>query len=89
MKSLPSQPETPNVRVLAQEYREEFTGLTTAVVTLANAPLETVNGVGLELVFKNGALVAPSTYTIDANVITLGSALIAGDVVVVRYPFRS
>lgn len=89
MKQLPRQPESPNVRALAQEYRERFTGLSTAVVTLAQVPMQTVNGQGLELVFKNGALVDPSTYTTAGNVITLGGALTGSDVVVVRYPYRS
>jgi len=89
VKALPTQPETQNVRVLAQESLEEFTGIATATVTLTNRVLTTVNGIALALVFKNGTLVQPSTYTIAGNVITLGSALTGTDWVVVRYSYTS
>lgn len=80
---LPEPPESPNVRALAGWSREEFTGLTTAVVTLA----KTANA-GTELVVKNGSIVRPSTYTLAGTTLTLGSALIAGDWVVVWYHAR-
>lgn len=89
MIQTPQQPETPNIRFLAQRERERFTGLTTAVVTLTNTPAQTIRGTGLDAVFKNGALVDPTTYTVVGNVITLGGALIVGDVVVVFYAYRS
>lgn len=82
---------TTNEKVLAAEYRERFTGLTTTAITLAKVPLRTVDDVGLELVFKNGTLLDPnggaSGYTISGKSITLGTAAIAGDVFVIRYPY--
>jgi hypothetical protein len=91
MKQLP-EAATANERALALEYRERFTGLTTAAIQLAYAPLQTADGVGLELVFKNGALLDPNGgaggYSITGASITLGTAAIAGDVFVVRYPYR-
>lgn len=89
MKSLPSQPETPNVRVLGQELIEEFTGLTTADVTLAEQPLETLGGAALLLVFKNGTLVRPSTYTVSGKTVTLDADLIEADWLVARYSYRT
>lgn len=56
MKQLPGEPESPNVRVLAQVYRETFTGITGDTVTLAYTPVTTVNDVGLEQIYKNGVL---------------------------------
>jgi hypothetical protein len=92
LKLLPEAP-TPNERALALEYRERFTGLTIALVQLAYAPVQTADGVGLELVFKNGALLDPNGgaggYTISGSAITLGTAAIAGDVFVVKYPYRN
>lgn len=91
MKILPEAPSA-NERALALEYRERFTGLTVVAIQLAYAPLQTGDGVGLELVFKNGALLDPNGgaggYTITGPSITLGTAAIAGDVFVVRYPYR-
>ncbi len=89
MIQLPNQPETPNVRYLAQRARERFTDLTTDTITLAHIPARTVRDEGLEGVFLNRALVDPDTYTIDGDTITLGSALIATDVVVVFYSYRT
>lgn len=90
MKQLSARPTT-NEQVLAAEYRERFTGLTTTAVTLSKVPLRTVDDVGLELVFKNGSLLDPnggaSGYTISGKSITLGTAAIAGDVFVIRYPY--
>ena len=84
MIQLPQQPETANVRALAAWVREELTGLTTAVVTLAHEPQTET-----ETVVKNGAVVRPSTYTVSGKTITLGSALVAGDWVVVTYWART
>lgn len=84
MIALPTQPESPNIRALAALTREEFTGLTTAVVTLSHECRA-----GTELVFKNGTLVRPTTYTLSGKTITLGGALIAGDWTVVLYHART
>lgn len=81
--TLPERPGSSSLRALAAFAREEFTGLTTAAVTVSHAIVQ-----GVELVFKNGTLVRPSTYTISGTTITLGSALLAGDWVVVHYYFR-
>lgn len=56
MKTLPLPPETPNVQVLAQEYRDTFTGITGDTVTLTYPPIRTTDDRGLELIFKNGVL---------------------------------
>lgn len=80
MIALPTSPETPNVRALAGFTREEFTGLVTAVVTLTHEAQA-----GVEMVYKNGTLVRPTTYTLSGKLITLSGALIAGDWVVVTY----
>lgn len=90
MIHLPTAPESPNVQVLAQQYRERFTGLATATITLAYEPIRTVNDVGLELLTKNGAVLDPSSaYTISGKTITLSVAAIVGDVFLVFYRYRS
>lgn len=90
MKQLSEHP-TANEQVLAAEYRERFTGLVTAAIGLTKSPLRTVDDVGLELVFKNGTLLDPNGgaggYAISGKAITLGTAAIAGDVFVIRYPY--
>jgi hypothetical protein len=87
MKQLATAP-TANERALAAEYRERFTGLVVATITLTKTPLRTVDDVGLELLFKNGTLLDPSVaYSISGKTITLAVAAIAGDVFVVRYPY--
>lgn len=57
MKRLPHRPESANVQVLAQEYREEFTGVTGTTITLQFPPIRTTDDIGLELIFKNGSLI--------------------------------
>lgn len=92
MRQLPAQPESANVRALAQWYRERFTGLTGTAITLAQTPVRTSDDVGLELVVKNGAILDPSGgasgYSITGPSITLGAAAIAGDVFLILYPYR-
>lgn len=78
-----SEAPTANERALASLTRERFTGLVTAVVT-CSYPVQS----GTELVFKNGSLVDPDSYTVSNTTITLGGALIAGDIVVVLYHAR-
>lgn len=56
MLQLPGRPGDANTRALGQVYRESFTGLTTDTVALTYEPTATVDGVHLELVFKNGQL---------------------------------
>lgn len=92
MLQLPTTPDNNNERALAQVYRERFTGLTGTALTLLNTPARTADDTGLERVFKNGALLDPAGgaggYSITGKAITLGTALIAGDVVVVHYWYR-
>lgn len=83
--TLNSPPESANVQALSQWRQEEFTGLTTAVVTLAQQP--DVKS-GMMLVFKNGTLLRPSLNVLSGTTLTLPSALIAGDWVVVSYKAR-
>lgn len=95
MIALPEQPETPNIAALASLTRETFTGLTTTTITLGNeARVSTgASAGGLELVFKNGALLNPaggaSGYSLSGKTITLGTAAIAGDWFLVLYYARS
>lgn len=70
MLQLPMQPDSENVRALAQVYREEFTGLTTATVTLAQEPARTVDGVGVEQVYRNGRLLAATAVTTTSDAMT-------------------
>lgn len=58
MKQLPLSPATPNERALANVYAETFTGVTGLTLALAYEPALTVNGVGLEQLYKNGTLIA-------------------------------
>lgn len=83
--SLASPPASRNESILAQWQQEEFTGITTTVVPLSYPP--DVDS-GLVLVFKNGTLLRPSLNTISGSTLTLPSALIAGDWVVVHYKSR-
>jgi hypothetical protein len=90
MRALPQQPETANIRALAQVYRERFTGLTGTTITLQHVVTTTQFGdEGLEHVFKNGVLLDPTTYTIRGKVITLGSAAVGTDVFIVYYHYRT
>lgn len=56
MLQLPNSPDSANVRALGQTYRESFTGVTGDTVTLTYEPVQTLDDVHLELVFKNGQL---------------------------------
>lgn len=78
----------PNVRALAQEKVERFTGSTSTTLTCTNSIIA-----GAERVFKNGALLDPDAatpdYTVSATTITLASAPLATDVFRVFYFFRT
>lgn len=91
MRTLP-EAATPNEQALAQEYHERVTGSTASSITLTYQPAQTQDGVSLVRLFKNGALLddqgGASAYTISGQVITLGTALIVGDIVHVFYPYR-
>lgn len=65
------QPQDPNVRVLAQHYIENFTGLTTVTITLAYTPQQTVDGIGLEQVYKNGKLLAAGAVSSTTNALVM------------------
>jgi hypothetical protein len=87
MSILPQAAESANIRALANRKYERFTGLTGTVITLHNPVV-----LGTEQVFKNGALLDPvnnATYFLQGNTLTLGSALISTDVLVVHYHFRT
>lgn len=81
--------------MLAQEYRETFTGLTSTTLALSYPPIRTVNDVGLEMIFKNGTLLGASgasastvvreTFTgIVAAFFTLTSTPVVGSELVFR-----
>lgn len=84
---LPTRP-TPNEQALAGWTRERFTGLSGTAVTLSRTPIA-----GLELVFFNGTALDPnggaSGYSLNENVVTLGTAAVAGDVFLIWYLARS
>lgn len=86
MLQLPEAPSR-NEAALSRVERERVTGLVTAALPLSVAAVE-----GLELVFKNGALLDPNGgaggYSILGKDITLGAAAIAGDVFVIWYYAR-
>ena len=92
MRQLPVPPST-NERILAQQYIEQKTGLTTTTITLAKSVAITQDGVPLILLFKNGAALqraaGASNFTITGNTITLGTAAIAGDVFIIHYGYRT
>lgn len=83
MIALPTPPASANERALASWTWERFTGLTTAAVTVGNPVVQHT-----ALVWKNGALLDPTTVTTQARTVTLPSALVSGDVVVVTYFYR-
>lgn len=88
MKQIPQAPESPNIRVLAQQLRERFTNVTTSV-TLTNPVLTAVDGSGLELVIVDNVPKDPALYTVSGRVITFDTPLAGTEVVVVHYPYRS
>lgn len=93
MIQLPSAPESPNIRALANRYRQSFTGLTVNTLTLDYFPVRTANDVGVEQVLLNGQkLDTPGDYTIAGRVITLIAPfgpLVLDDVLTVDYLYRS
>lgn len=88
MLTLPDEPETDNVRALASVMRDRITGVAGATLTLSTDAVA-----GLELVYKNGALLDPAGgaggYAISGKTITLGTAAIVGDVFLIFYYARA
>lgn len=83
--TLNAPPESPNIRALAAWRQERLTGITGTTITLQ----QNVDAAsGILLVFKNGALLDPSTTALSGKTLTLGGALVAGDIVVVLYHAR-
>jgi len=81
---LPQHPETDNVRSLSYWKSERMTGITGDTLTCDH-----VIDPEAHLLFKNGSLVDPSTYTIDGQTITgLSPASSSGDVWILHYHFR-
>lgn len=80
MIPLPAPTTDPNILQLARLHRETQTGITGAVVTLENRPIE-----GLEQFFKNGVLLPGNAYTMNGQTVTLSVALVGGDVFVAYY----
>lgn len=76
---------SPNLRSLASWKTESLTGIAGTVLTFGN-----VIDRNAALLFKNGSLVDPGTYTVTLNTITaLSPASIVGDVWLLFYHFRS
>jgi hypothetical protein len=83
------QPSTPegdaNIRTLFRVCRDVITGATTDELETSNPVVE-----GMELLFKNGTLLEPTTeYSVAGTTITLDVAAIAGDVFVILYHYRA
>lgn len=77
----------PALRQLERVCRDVITGETTTALVPSNVIVA-----GMDLVFKNGSLLTPTTaYTVnnDGRGITLGVAAIAGDVFVIWYFYRT
>ena len=83
--SLVAPPETANITALAAWKQERFTGMTTTTIALS-AQVDQKGGI--TLVWKNGTLLDPNTITISDSTVTVSSAFVAGDVVVVLYHYR-
>jgi hypothetical protein len=83
--TLNSTPESPNIRALAQWRQERLTGLVGVTVTLQQK-VDVASGI--LLCWKNGTLLDPTTVTPSGQTLTLGVALIAGDVFVTLYKAR-
>lgn len=74
-----------NIRILASWKRERYTGVTGTTLSLMNHVVA-----GQEMVFKNGALLDyASAYTIAGDTLTFAVALVAGDVILISYLFRT
>jgi len=86
---MPDEPESPNIRALSALAVERYTGSTATTFTLTDTAIE-----GMEQVFKNGTLLDPGnpgaagTYLLKQNTLTLGTALLVTDVLIVRYYYR-
>lgn len=75
---LPQATVDPNSRMLAGFGRARLSGITGATVTFPAAPVpETL------LVYRNGLLLDPSTVSVLGSALTLPSALVSADVLVV------
>ena len=78
-----------NIQALGRLWRQDVTGQAGAVLTLSNTPVT-----GTELVFKNGALLWPSTasttydYTITGNSLTLTVDAVSSDRFTILAHFR-
>ena len=78
-----------NVQALGRLWRQDVTGQAGATLTLSNAPVT-----GTEMVYKNGALLWPSTasttydYTITGNSLTLETDAVADDRFTILAHFR-
>lgn len=92
MRTLPIPPSA-NEQALAQQYWEQFTGLTTTAITLSYPVATTQDDKALILLSKNGLVLSQGAgagnYTITGTAITLGTAAIAGDNFVAFYWYRT
>lgn len=84
MLPLPSMPPTPNERTLASKFVDRITNVATSTFALSQHPIA-----GYEQVYKNGALLDPSTqYTLVGNTVTLAIPLVTTDIVLAHYHYR-
>lgn len=93
LQALPVIPSDPTLRSLAQLKVERFTGSTATTIKLRNKAVA-----GLEQVFKTPSggpttlldpLLSTPDYTIAGDVITLHTAPLTTDVILIRYQFRA
>jgi hypothetical protein len=90
LRQLPQVPQDDNVRALAMHYREVIAGITGSTFSLQNAPASTVDGEGLEIIFKNGLLMTPGIdYALEGRTVTLASPANALDRFVCSTPYRA
>lgn len=87
--ALPEPTTDRNMQAVGRLYREDVTGVSGSVITLNNAPVT-----GVEMVYKNGALLWPDTdtatydYTIAGRSLSLTVAAISSDRFTIVAHFR-
>lgn len=87
--NLPVPTADQNMQAVGRLWRQDVTGVTGSTITLDNRPVT-----GVEAVFKNGALLWPSTdtvtydYTIMGNALALTVAATSGDKFTILAHFR-
>jgi hypothetical protein len=88
MLLLPNEPESDNIRALAQLNIERQTGFTGTAMTL-EFPVAGTSQRDALLLFKNNTVLIPTTdYTVAGKAITLIAAALSTDIYVAWYLYR-